>query len=170
MDRTQKQQTVTEMHEEFSSSHSVIVVHYRGMTVADITDLRKKARVSNVHFKVTKNRLTKRALKDTPFDALSDLFKGPTAVAYSVDEVSAAKTIVEFAKANDNLKILGGAVNATVLNTDGVKALASMPSLNESRAKIIGLITAPARQIASLLQAPGGQLARLLNAKATKGS
>lgn len=147
----------------------MVVTHYSGMTVAEITKLREQMREAGASFKVTKNRLTRLALAGTKYEGLSDLFTGPTAIAFSVDPVAAAKVTSNFAKDNEKLIILGGAIGTAVYDAAGVKALAALPSLDESRARIIGLLTAPAARIASLLQAPGGQIARVLGAYAQKG-
>lgn len=147
----------------------MVVTHYSGMTVAEITKLREQMRQAGASFKVTKNRLTRLALAGTRYEGLSDLFTGPTAIAFSADPVAAAKVTSNFAKDNEKLIILGGAVGETVFDAAGVKALANLPSLDESRARIIGLLTAPAARIASLLQAPGSQIARVLGAYAQKG-
>lgn len=168
MDRNQKSQLVGELHSSFEQTGLVVVAHYKGLTVAEMTDLRRKAIVAGVSFKVTKNRLTRLALAGTNFEGLSDLFTGPTAVAYSKDPVAAAKVIVDFAKGNDKLVILGGGLGSNVLNVEGVKSLATLPSLDELRAKLVGMIQTPATRIAGVVQAPAGQLARVLNAKATK--
>lgn len=147
----------------------MVVTHYSGMTVAEITVLRERMREAGASFKVTKNRLTRLALAGTRYEGLSDLFTGPTAIAFSSDPVAAAKVVANFAKENEKLIILGGAVGKDIYDVDGVKTLASLPSLDESRAKIIGLLMAPAAKIASVLQAPGGQIARVLGAYAQKG-
>ncbi|TAN56186.1 MAG: 50S ribosomal protein L10 [Rhodospirillales bacterium] len=169
MDRNQKKQLVEHLHGAFAETGLVVVTHYMGLTVAEMTALRSKMRAAGASFKVTKNRLTRLALKDTAYDALADLFKGPTAIAYSKDPVAAAKIAVEYAKANEKLVILGGALGTKVLGVDGVKALATLPSLDELRAKIVGMVQTPATRVAGVLQAPAGQLARVLNAKAEQG-
>ncbi|MBF0169229.1 MAG: 50S ribosomal protein L10 [Alphaproteobacteria bacterium] len=170
MDRNQKKQLVEQLHGAFAETGLVVVTHYMGLTVAEMTDLRRKMSAAGASFKVTKNRLTRLALKDTAYDQLSDLFKGPTAIAYSKDPVAAAKIAVEYAKANEKLKILGGALGTKVLGVEGVKALATLPSLDELRAKIVGMVQTPATRIAGVLQAPAGQLARVLKAKADQGA
>lgn len=157
------------MHDAFDGAASVIVTHYTGLTVAEVTDLRAKMREAGASFKVTKNRLTRLALKDTDYEGISDMFTGPTAMAYSADPVAPAKVAVEFAKKNDKLVVVGGAMGTNALDIAGVKALASLPSLDESRAKIAGLLTQPAAKIASVLQAPGGQVARVISAKSQLG-
>lgn len=168
MDRAQKRQVVSELNEVFSNASAVVVTHYSGLNVAEITDLRRRMREAGASFKVTKNRLTKLALDGTPYGEIADLFTGPTAIAYSADPVAPAKVAVEFAKSNENLIVLGGAMGETQLDTDGVKALAALPSLDELRGKIVGLLQAPATKVAGVLQAPAGQLARVLAAQGAK--
>ena len=169
MERAQKQQVIESIQNELSTAKSVVVVHYKGMTVKQFTALRNKARKEGVFVQVAKNSLAKRAIENTPFKGLKDLFAGPTAIAYSAkDEVAPAKAVVTFGKENENLKILGGAIGESVLDVNGVESVASMPSLNESRAKIIGLINAPATKLVRLLQTPGGQVARVIKAKSEK--
>jgi large subunit ribosomal protein L10 len=164
MNRTEKEELVAEMRDVFASSSTVVVAHYSGLTVTEMEDLRGKMREAGAGFKVTKNRLTKLALADSKFDGLGDLLSGPTAIAYSEDAVAAAKVTVEFAKKNDKLVVLGGAMDTTSLDVDGVKALASMPSLDELRGKLVGLLQAPAQKVAAVTQAPAGQLARVFGA------
>jgi large subunit ribosomal protein L10 len=154
------------MHAEFGESTVCIVTHYQGLTVAQMEALRGKVREVGARFRVTKNRLTRLALEGTEFEGLSDLFTGPTAIATSADPVAAAKACAEFAKTNDKLVILGGAMQGRVLDAEGVQALAKMPSLDELRGKLVGLLTTPAQRVASVTQAPAGQLARVLNAYA----
>ena len=164
MDRSQKEALVASLHETFEGSAGVVVTHYSGLTVAEITDLRERMRAAGASFKVTKNRLTRLALAGTKYEGLSELFSGPTAIAFSVDPVAPAKVVSDFAKNNEKLVILGGGVGAEVLDVSGIQALASLPSLDESRAKIVGLLSTPASRIASVLQAPGGQVARVISA------
>lgn len=164
MERAEKQELIASMHDVFSSAASVVVVHYDGLNVAEITDLRAKMREAGASFKVTKNRLTRLALKGTDYEGISDLFNGPTAVGYADDPVAAAKIIAAFSKDNEKLRILGGGMGETVLDESGVKALASMPSLDELRGKLVGLLQAPAQKLASVTQAPAGQLARVFGA------
>lgn len=168
MDRAEKHAFVADMNEVFKTTSAVIVAHYSGLNVAQVTDLRRRMRDGGARFKVTKNRLTKLALADTPYAGLADLLTGPTGIAYSDDPVAAAKVTVEFAKTHDKLVVLGGAMGSIVLDPDGVKALAELPSLDELRGKIVGLLQAPAGNIARILQAPGGQIARVLAAHAEK--
>ncbi len=157
------------MHTMFDEATLVVVTHYSGLTVADMGDLRQRMRDAGAAFKVTKNRLTRRALEGTKFQHLDDLFIGPTAVAYSDDPVAAAKAAVEYAKVNDKLIVLGGAMGEERLDENGVRALAALPSLDELRAKMIRLLNTPATRIAGVLQAPAGQLARLLKARSEQG-
>ena len=169
MDRTQKEELVATLNKTFDEAEMVVVTHYSGLTVAEITDLRDRIREAGAKFKVTKNRLTRLALKNTKFEGISDLFSGPTAIAYSNDPVAAAKISVDFSKNNDNLVVLGGALGSERLDADGVKALATLPSLDELRGKIVGLLQAPASKIAQVLQAPGGQVARVISAYSEQG-
>lgn len=168
MDRTQKAELVSALNVTFSEVGVVVVTRNLGMTVAQSTVLRQKMREAGATYKVSKNRLAKIALKDTAYEPISELLTGPVALATSVDPVAAAKVAVDFAKTNDKLEIVGGAMGSTVLNAEGIKALASMPSLDEMRATLIGLIQAPATKLAAITQAPAAQLARVFNAYATK--
>jgi large subunit ribosomal protein L10 len=152
------------MREVFANSSTVVVSHYSGLTVAQMEELRGKMREAGAGFKVTKNRLTRLALADSKFEGLSDLMTGPTAIAYSEDPVAAAKATMEFAKKNEKLIVLGGSMDENLLDQDGVKALASMPSLDELRGKLVGLLQAPAQKLAAVTQAPAGQLARVFGA------
>ena len=156
------------MKDVFDNTALVVVTHYKGLSVAEMTDLRSQVREAGASFKVTKNRLVKIALEGTTYSSLADSFTGPTAIAYSDDPVAAAKAAVDFAKKNDKLVILGGALGEQMLEADGVKALADLPSLDDLRAKIIGLLNAPATKVAQVVQAPASQLARVLNAYANK--
>lgn len=168
MDRTQKEQTVAALHAALADAGLVVIAHQTGLTVAQVTDLRRKMRAAGASFKVTKNRLARIALKGTQFEKLDGLFKGPTTVAYSADPVAAAKVATDFAKGNEKFKILGGSLGTQLLDENGIKALASLPSLDELRAKLVGLIQTPATRVAVVLQAPGGQVARVLAAYAKK--
>ncbi|MBB6122416.1 50S ribosomal protein L10 [Sphingobium subterraneum] len=168
MDRTQKSEVVTTLHATFAEIGVVVVTRNLGLTVAQSTDLRQKMREAGAQFKVTKNRLANIALKDTQYEQLGTLLTGPIALATSHDPVAAARVVVDFAKTNDKLEIVGGAMGATLLDANGVKALASMPSLDELRGKIVGLLQAPATKVATVLQAPAAQLARVFNAYAEK--
>lgn len=169
MDRTEKEDLVATLHQTFDESAMVVVTHYSGLTVSEMGDLRDRMRETGAKFRVTKNRLTRLALKDTKFEALSDMFIGPTAIAYSDDPVAAAKASVEFAKENDKLIVLGGALGEEMLDASGVKALASLPSLDELRGKLVGLLVSPATKVAQVLQAPGGQVARVIGAYSAQG-
>ena len=168
MDRTQKAEAVKSLNGLLSGAGAVIVAHYSGMTVAQMGDLRSRLRKAGASFKVAKNRLAVRALEGTNAAGISDLFKGPTGIAYSADPVAAPKVLVAYAKENDKFKILGGVAVGSVLDPEGVKALAELPSLDQLRGKILGLLQAPATRIAGVLQAPAGQLARVLSAYASK--
>ena len=168
MDRTQKAEVVTSLSGLFGEAGSVVVAHYSGMTVAQMGDLRSRMRAAGASFKVAKNRLAVRALQGTPAEAIAHLFKGPTGIAISRDPIAASKVVVAFAKENAKLVILGGIVAGTAVDANGVKALAELPSLDELRGKIIGLINAPATKLAGLLAAPGGQLARVIGAYSRK--
>ena len=170
MDRNQKTQSVTELNGLFSESGAVIVAHYSGLSVAQINDLRTQMRDAGASFKVAKNRLAKRALEGTPVAGISHLFSGPTGIGYSEDPLAAPKALVNFAKDNENLVILGGAAIGSILDLQGVKALAALPSFDELRGKIVGLIQAPATKIAGVLQAPAGQMARVLSVYANKAA
>ncbi|GAB6051414.1 50S ribosomal protein L10 [Magnetospira thiophila] len=169
MDRTEKQELVASMHQTFEGTSLVVVTHYSGMTVTEMTDLRAKMREAGAQFQVTKNRLTRLALEGTDYEGLKDLFTGPTAMAYSDDPVAAAKTAVDFAKKNTKLIVLGGSLGNQMLDSEGIKALASLPSLDELRGKLVGLIAAPATRVATVLQAPASQLARVFGAYGEKG-
>ncbi|WOK37389.1 50S ribosomal protein L10 [Sphingomonas sp. C3-2] len=168
MDRAQKAELVAELNSVFSETSVVVITRNLGLTVAQSTDLRGKMREVGASYKVAKNRIAKIALEGTPYAPISDLLTGPTAIATSADPVAAAKAAVEFAKTNDKLEIVGGAMGETFLDADGVKALAALPSLDELRAKIVGLVQAPAQKLASVTQAPAGQLARVFGAYAAK--
>ena len=168
MDRAEKSELVTSLNQVFSDAGVVVVAHYAGLNVAAMTDLRAKMRDAGASVKVAKNRLAKLALKGTEAETLADLFTGPTVIAYSADPVAAPKVAAEFAKANDKLVILGGSMGSTSLDPDGVKALASLPSLDELRGTLVGLISAPATRVARVLGAPAGQVARVIGAYAEK--
>jgi large subunit ribosomal protein L10 len=168
MDRAEKAETVAGLKQTFSEVGVVVVTRNLGLTVAQSTDLRTKMREAGATYKVSKNRLARIALDGTDYLSLGDLLTGPVGLATSIDPVAAAKVVVDFAKTNDKLEIVGGAMGATALNVEGVKALATMPSLDELRAKIVGLIQAPAQKLASITQAPAGQLARVFGAYGAK--
>ena len=166
MDRSQKSETVASLNAVFNEAGVVVVTRNLGLTVAQSTALRTKIREAGASYKVAKNSLAKLAIKDTDYVGLNDLLTGPTALASSVDPVAAAKAVVEFAKTNDKIEIVGGSMGSLVLNVDGVKALASLPSLDQLRGTIIGLVQAPATKIAQLVTAPAAKLARVFSAYA----
>ncbi len=168
MDRSQKADTVAALNAIFNQVSVVVVARNLGMTVEHTTALRVKMREAGASLKVSKNSLTKLAVADTDYAAIGDLLTGPVMLGSSDDPVAAAKVIVEFAKTNDKLEVLGGAMGSLSLDADGIKALASMPSLDEMRAKLIGLVQAPATKIAQVVVAPAGKLARVFGAYATK--
>lgn len=169
MDRAAKTELVAELNEVFKASSVVVVAHYAGLTVADMQKLRTQMKQGGARVKVAKNRLAKIALDGTDVAIVAPLLKGPTVIAYSGDPVAAPKVATDFAKTNDKFVILGGAMGTTALNPDGVKALAALPSLDELRAKLIGLIQAPATKIAQVVNAPAAKLARVVQAYASKG-
>ena len=166
MDRSQKADAVAQLAEVFNEVGVVVVTRNLGMTVEQSTDLRGKMREAGATYKVAKNRLAKLALKDTDYTGLEEFLSGPTALAWSADPVAAAKAAVDFAKANDKLEIVGGSMGSQVLDEAGIKALASMPSLDELRGTIVGLVNAPATKIAQVATAPANKLARVLGAYA----
>ncbi|CAO3354797.1 50S ribosomal protein L10 [Azospirillum palustre] len=168
MDRTQKEATIAALQSKLQDTGLVVVTHHLGLTVKEVTDLRAKVRAAGASFKVTKNRLARRSLQGTQFEGLDGLFKGPTAIAYSKDPVAAAKVVADYAKSNEKLKIVGASLGTQILDAEGVKALASLPSLDELRGRLVGMIQTPATRIAGVLQAPGGQVARVLAAYAKK--
>jgi large subunit ribosomal protein L10 len=166
MNRVQKKEWISDLNGATSQAEIVIVTHYKGLTVAELSKLRTKVRGLGASFKVTKNSLAKLALAGTQFESISDHFKGPTAIAYSVDPVVAAKVIAEFSKENEKLVLLAGVFGNQMLDANGIKELAKLPSLDELRATIISLIMTPATRIAGVTAAPAGQLARVLGAYA----
>jgi large subunit ribosomal protein L10 len=168
VDRAGKTELVTALHGVFKDAGAVVVAHYAGMTVAQMTDYRRRMAAEGAKVKVAKNRLARLALKDTDAAGIADLFKGATCIAYSKDPISAAKVAVKYAKDNEKLVILGGAMGKTILDARSVKALAELPSLDELRAKLIGLLNAPATKIARTVTEPGAKLARVIQAKAAK--
>lgn len=168
MDRAAKSELVTTLHDVFKNTGLVVVAHYNGLTVAQMTSYRQQVKAAGGKVKVAKNRIAKIALKDTDYTGISDLLKGPTVLAYSKDPIAAAKIAVGFAKTNDKLVILGGSMGKIVLDAKGVKALAELPSLDELRAKICGLLNAPATKIARTVKEPGAMLARVIQAKASQ--
>lgn len=168
MERAQKVEAVDAYKGIFASAGSVVIAHYSGLTVAEMTSLRAELRKSGGQLKVVKNRLAKIALQGSAAEGAADMFTGPVAIAYANDPVAAPKAASDFAKKNEKLVLIGGFMDATVLDEGQVKALATMPSLDELRGKLIGLIQAPATKVAGVVQAPAGQLARLLQAYADK--
>jgi large subunit ribosomal protein L10 len=168
VEKAKKAEVVEDLNGIFAKAGSVVVAHYSGMTVAQMSDLRARMGAAGASFRVSKNRLAVRALKGTPVEGIAHLFKGPTGIAVSDDPVAASKVAVAYAKDNDKLVILGGSVGATTLDVEGVKALATLPSLDELRGKIVGLLVAPATKIAGIVQAPAGQLARVIGAYSQK--
>lgn len=168
MDRAQKTESVAELNRTFNEVAVVVVTRNLGMTVKQSTDLRNKAREAGANYKVAKNRLAKIAIEGTDYSVLADLLVGPTALSTSTDPVAAAKVVAEFAKTNDKIEIVGGAMGSQLLDAEGVKALASLPSLDELRGKLVGLLQAPASKLAAVTQAPAAQLARVFKAYAEK--
>lgn len=168
VERAEKREFVTELNEVFKASGSVVVAHYAGVTVAQMNDFRSKMRAAGGTVRVAKNRLAKIALQGTESEGMTDLFTGQTLIAFSEDPVTAPKVVMDFAKTNDKLVVLGGAMGATTLNAEGVKSLATLPSLDELRAKLLGLLNAPATRVATVVAAPASQLARVFSAYAKK--
>jgi large subunit ribosomal protein L10 len=168
LERAEKREVVTALHDVFANTGVVVVAHYAGLSVAQMTRLRSDMRNAGGQVKVAKNRLVKLALEGTDAKGIADLLKGPTCLAYSADPVAAPKVAVKFAKANDKFVILGGAMGATVLDAKGVSSLADLPSLDELRSRLIGLVQAPASKIARTLNEPGAQLARVFGAYGNK--
>jgi large subunit ribosomal protein L10 len=168
VDRAEKREFVARLNQVFNSTGSVVVAHYSGLTVAQMNELRSRMRAAGGAVKVAKNRLAIIALQGTPSEKIKDLFKGQTLIAYSDDPVAAPKVAMDFAKTNDKLVIIGGAMGPTALDADGVKALATLPSLDELRARLVGMIKTPATRIAQVVNAPASQLARVFGAYARK--
>ena len=168
MDRSQKAESVAQLNAVFNEVGVVVVTRNLGLSVAQSTDLRSKMREAGASYKVAKNRLAKLALKDTQYEGLEEYLNGPTALAWSEDPVAAAKAAVDFAKSNDKLEIVGGSMAGQQLDANGVKALASMPSLDELRGKIVGLLNAPATKVAQVVNAPAAKLARVFGAYGAK--
>jgi large subunit ribosomal protein L10 len=168
MDRSQKADAVAQLNAVFGEVGVVVVTRNLGMTVDESTELRGKMREAGATYKVAKNRLAKRALEGTDYTGIEDFLTGPTALAWSEDPVAAAKASVEFAKANDKLEIVGGSMGSQVLDEAGIKALAAMPSLDELRGTIVGLLNAPATKIAQVVNAPANKLARVFGAQGAK--
>jgi large subunit ribosomal protein L10 len=169
VDRAAKEELVSHYNGIFENAGVIVVTHYSGLSVPDLDELRHQMADVGGTVKVTKNRLVKLALAGTPNESVGEFFIGPTAIAFSDDPVAAPKVAANFAKANDNLKIIGGIMDGNVLDADGVKNLASLPSLDELRGQLVGLINSPATNLAGVLQAPAGQLARVIGAKAAEG-
>jgi len=168
MNKDQKKQYIKEMSSQFDKTEAVIVTHYQGLNVTQLDELRKKMREQGIQFKITKNRITKLALEKTKCKELSNLFNGPTAIAMSKDAIASAKILTKFSKENQNLKILGGIMGNNILDVAGVKNVATLPSLEEARAKIVGILRSPAQKIVSILLAPGSKIAILALEKSKK--
>jgi len=168
MNKEKKQQYIKDMGSQFEKSEAVIVTHYQGLTVSQLDELRKKMREHGIQFKITKNRITKLAIEKTKCKELSNLFTGPTAVALSKDAITSAKILTNFSKENKNLKILGGIMDGDILDVAGVKNVATLPTLDEARAKIVGILRSPAEKIASILLAPASKIAILALEKSKK--
>jgi len=168
VDRAEKSELVTAMNLVFKDAGAVVVAHYAGLSVAEMTAFRAKMRDAGAGVKVAKNRLAKLALKGTEAETIADLLKGPTVIAFSKDPVAAPKVATDFAKTNDKLVILGGSLGRTSLNPEGIKALASLPSLDELRGRLVGLISSPATRVAQIVAAPAAQVARVIGAYANK--
>ncbi len=168
MNKEQKKQYIDDMSSQFEKTEAVIVTHYQGLTVTQLDDLRKRMREHGIKFKITNNRITKLALQNTKCKELSNLFAGPTAVALSNDAIASAKILTKFSKENENLKILGGIMGADVLDLAGVQNVATLPTLDEARAKIVGILRSPAQKIASILLAPASKIAILALEKSKK--
>ena len=168
--RSEKKTFVSELEKIYQDANSVIITHYHGLTVSQITNLRKALRENGASFKIVKNTLSKIAATNVKLTHDPEAFSGPTAIAYSKDPVAAAKGVVEFAKANDNLKVIGGIVNDKILNVVEVQQLAKLPSLDQLRGKIVGILQAPAANLVRIVQAPAGSLARVVQAYSEKNS
>ena len=168
MNKEKKKMYIEEMKDFFNKKSSILVTHYQGLTVKQIDELRTEMRKHGILFKITKNRITKLALGGSKFKKLENLFSGPTAVAFSEDAITSAKILTKFAKTNSNLKIIGGIMEKEPLSVEDVEKIATLPTLNEARAKIIGILTTPAQKIMSILLAPGSKIAILALAKSKK--
>ena len=168
MNKEKKKIYIEEMKKFFSTKNSVFITHYQGLTVKQIDELKSEMRKHGVLFKITKNRITKLALEGTKFKKLENLFTGPTAVAFSDDAISSAKILTKFAKTNSNLKIIGGIMEEEPLSIEDVAKIATLPTLDEARANIVGILTTPAKKIMSILLAPGSKIAILAHAKSKK--
>ena len=169
MDRAQKAKAVEDLHKSFQETESVVITQYAGLTVGQVTQLRVKMRAEGVSYKVSKNRLVLRAIKGTRFEGIGPMLKGPVGIATSKDAVAPAKIAANFAKDNEKLLIIGGALGEKVLDKAAIEALSKLPSLDELRGKLVGLLQAPAQKLASITQAPASQLARVIQAYANKG-
>jgi len=170
VDRAAKKGLVTALNGVFRDTGVIVVAHYSGLNVAQMQSLRKQMKVAGAQVRVAKNRLVKIAAEDTEAAAIIPLLKGPTLLAYSGDPIAAPKVAADFAKGHEKFVILGGAMGKTALDANGVKALAALPSLDELRAKLVGLIQAPATKIAQLVNAPAAKVARVVQAYASKGA
>jgi large subunit ribosomal protein L10 len=168
MDRAQKAESIETLRGVFADAGAVVVTHYLGLTVAEMTDLRTRLRAQGAKLKVVKNTLAQKAMDGAAGEAGDRLFTGPVAIAYAPDPVSAAKVVTDYAKTNDKFSVVGAVMGTTVLDQKGVGALATLPSLDQLRAQLVGLISTPATRVASVVQAPAGQLARVLRAYADK--
>jgi len=168
VDRTEKREFVAALGQVFAQTSMVVVTQNKGLTVAEVSDLRRKMRASGSTFKVAKNRLAALALDGTSFDGIKPMLKGPTALAWSRDPVAVAKAAVDFAKTNEKFVVIGGALGSQMLNADGIRALADLPSLDALRARLVGMLQTPGTRIASVLAAPAGQLARVFGAYSKK--
>ena len=168
MNKQQKQTYIKEMTDQFESSEAVLVTHYQGLTVKQLDELRKRMREHGIIFKITKNRITKLAIEKSKCKDLLNLFTGPTAVAFSKDAITSAKILTKFSKDNENLKILGGIMGNDILDVEGVKNVATLPTLDEARAKIVGILSSPAQKLASILLAPASKIAILALEKSKK--
>ena len=168
LNKDQKKKYIEEMSNQFDKSEAVIVAHYQGLTVSQLDELRKRMREHGIIFKITRNRITKLALEKTKCKDISKLFTGPTAVAMSEDAIMSAKILTNFSKENENLKILGGIMGKDILDVAGVQNVATLPTLDEARAKIVGILRSPAQKIASILLAPASKIAILALAKSKK--
>jgi large subunit ribosomal protein L10 len=168
VDRTEKREFVAGLNQALAATSMIVVTRNAGLTVAEVTDLRRKMGAAGATYRVAKNRLTNLALEGTPFDGIKPMLKGPIALAYATDPVAVAKAAVEFAKTNEKFVLVGGSLGSQTLNADGIKALAELPSLDELRARLVGMIATPATRIAGVLQAPAGQLARVFGAYAKR--
>ncbi len=169
MNKDKKKNYIEEMKAFFKKTNSVFVTHYQGLSVKQIDELRNEMRKNGILFKITKNRITKLALEGSKFKKLENLFSGPTAVAFSEDAITSAKILTNFAKKNTNLKIIGGIMEEEPLTVEDVEKIATLPTLDEARAKIVGILSAPAQKIISILLAPGSKIAILAHEKSKKG-